>query len=172
MADKIKTEDVEFYNPHETLKRDEGVYLDVVERIHAEEQRAVREDREPDFDNMPAGAGTPLVTLAELPRLPNAVGVEPLVTLPVATTSPNAADEDQIKAAHKATEGVNEQVRQARLSNIKAESAAAQAAAKSREDNATQALSEEVALSGEANKPRPTPRDVAKRTASKRTAKK
>lgn len=53
----------DFFNPHDGLKgRPGGVYLDVQERVRAEEQRAFSEDREPDLDNPPAVAGTTLVT--------------------------------------------------------------------------------------------------------------
>lgn len=55
------------YNPHEGLTgRDGGPYLDDEERRLAEIVRASKEGRKPDFDHMPATAGTPLITAAEL----------------------------------------------------------------------------------------------------------
>lgn len=52
----------DFYNPFDgTRGRAGGVYLDMVERNQAEAYRAQSEGREPDFDNPPAVAGTPLV---------------------------------------------------------------------------------------------------------------
>lgn len=60
-------EEVTLYNPHAGLTgRDGGPYLDQVERIEAEKRRAFVEDREPDLDNAPATAGTPLVTGGQL----------------------------------------------------------------------------------------------------------
>src|SRR5690348_10189923 len=67
MAEEDKTKDVGFYNPHDGIKgRDGGPYLDHVERIQAEINRANIEEREPDLDTPPATAGTPLVTVGEL----------------------------------------------------------------------------------------------------------
>lgn len=55
------------YNPHAGLTgRDGGPYLDQEERRLAEVRRAAIEGREPDFDNAPAVAGTPLVTAGQL----------------------------------------------------------------------------------------------------------
>jgi len=178
VANSVKTEDVDFYNPHDTLKRDEGIYLDAVERIAAEEVRAVREDREPDFDNMPAGTGTPLVTREELPARPLAVGVESFTTLPVATESPDPADEDQVKAAQKANEGVREQVNEARLDRIKTESEAAKAAADTRLASAKKAaatpndVANATRKTAQARKTTTSKRTATKRTAKKATAKK
>lgn len=60
------------YNPHDGLTgRDGGPYLDQEERRLAEITRAAKEGREPDFDNAPATAGTPLVTAATLVALHN-----------------------------------------------------------------------------------------------------
>lgn len=60
-------EDKDFYNIHAGTKgRSQGVYLDEVERENAELNRAKIEGREPDFDNAPAVAGTPLVTKPQL----------------------------------------------------------------------------------------------------------
>jgi hypothetical protein len=175
VTDKIKTEDVDFYNPHDTLKREAGVYLDYTERVHAEENRAAAEDREPDFDNLPAGTGTPLVTREELPARPLATVVEPFQNLPVATSSPNAADDDQVKAAADAQQGVRDQVNEARLESIQAQAAADKAAADVRVSNAKAAIAEESeadALTSDDQR-RSTPADMPKkRTASKRTAKK
>ena len=57
-----RSETVDLYNAHEgTHKRLPGRYLDDVEREQAEIARARVEDREPDFDDLPATAGTPLV---------------------------------------------------------------------------------------------------------------
>lgn len=53
----------DFYNAQDGLRgRQGGRYLDVVERVAAEEDRAQREQRDPDYDNPPAAAGTTLVT--------------------------------------------------------------------------------------------------------------
>ena len=93
-VDLSNSEDTEFYNIHEGNRgRQPGEYLDVVERMQAEFRRADVEDREPDFDNPPATAGTPLVTKAILDTVvnPSSVGntddqlvaPEPVSTLPV-----------------------------------------------------------------------------------------
>lgn len=61
-SDSGKTETVELYDANKgKLERDGGPYLDEVEKIKAEEIRAKREGREPDYDNPPAVAGTRLV---------------------------------------------------------------------------------------------------------------
>jgi hypothetical protein len=61
------SDDVKLYNPHDGITgRDGGPYLDQEERRLAEIVRAAKEDREPDFENAPATAGTPLVTAAVL----------------------------------------------------------------------------------------------------------
>jgi hypothetical protein len=68
MADVTKP----LYNPHDGLTgRDGGPYLDQVERKYAEERRAQVEGREPDFENAPATAGTPLVTSGQLVNMLN-----------------------------------------------------------------------------------------------------
>lgn len=57
-----KTETVELYDAAQgKLPRDGGPYLDEIERRNAEEIRAQKENREPDYDNPPAVAGTRLV---------------------------------------------------------------------------------------------------------------
>lgn len=64
--------DVPLYNPHDGLTgRDGGPYLDEVERRNAEIVRAAKEKRDPDFDNAPATAGTPLVTGPVLANIAN-----------------------------------------------------------------------------------------------------
>ena len=53
----------DLYNPNDGLHgRDGGPYLDQVQREAAEKQIAFREGREPDYDNLPLTAGTPLVS--------------------------------------------------------------------------------------------------------------
>lgn len=60
------------FNPHDGLTgRDGGPYLDQEERRLAEVVRAAKEGREPDFENAPATAGTPLVTADTLVRIAN-----------------------------------------------------------------------------------------------------
>lgn len=90
-TDEVK--DTHFFNPHAGLRgRPGGVYLDEEERREAELHRAAREKREPDFENLPAVAGTPLVTQPML--VDNSVNSnpassqvmahqEPVTTLPV-----------------------------------------------------------------------------------------
>lgn len=172
MADSIDTEDVEFYNPHDTLKRETGVYLDYQERVHAEEQRAVREGREPDFDNMPAATGTPLVTRESLPLVPIASAPEPIQTLPVATDAngegyDTGSDEHNkmVAEANKARDG---EIRKAALSTAKAESAAAKAAAESRLENVTKDLNQTAAQ--ESTVPRATPREVKENDDARKNA--
>lgn len=54
------------YNANDGLTgRDGGPYLDIEEARQAEVNRARVEDREPDFDNMPASAGIVLVTAGQ-----------------------------------------------------------------------------------------------------------
>jgi hypothetical protein len=66
------TRTAKLYNPHDGLTgRDGGPYLDIVERERAETARAKVEDREPDYDNAPAVAGTPLVTGQQLAFMAN-----------------------------------------------------------------------------------------------------
>lgn len=63
VTDAEDVRETEFFSPFDGTKgRAGGVYLDMQERIDAEELRAKSEDREPDYDNPPAVAGTPLVT--------------------------------------------------------------------------------------------------------------
>lgn len=63
---------VNLYNPHEGLTgRDGGPYLDQVEREAAEKLRARVEQREPDYANAPATAGTPLVDANTLVGMAN-----------------------------------------------------------------------------------------------------
>ncbi len=66
------TDQVNLYNPHNGLTgRDGGPYLDQEERRLAEIVRAGKEDREPDFENAPATAGTPLVSSSVLVGMAN-----------------------------------------------------------------------------------------------------
>lgn len=59
----MSTETQPLFNPNDGLTgRDGGPYLDEVEMELAEEQRAVVEDREPDYENPLATAGVPLQT--------------------------------------------------------------------------------------------------------------
>lgn len=68
--------DVNLFNPHDGLTgRDGGPYLDQEERRLAEIVRSGKEDREPDFENAPATAGTPLVTAAELVGMANPASI-------------------------------------------------------------------------------------------------
>jgi len=87
-------QDVDFYSPHDGTKgRPGGVYLDMQERVDAEERRAKAESRKPDYDNPPAVAGTPLVTESQRFNNDFANGmatavapvkqVDPVSTLPV-----------------------------------------------------------------------------------------
>ena len=78
-----------FYNPHAGLKgRDGGPYLDEVLRERAEVNRAKLEGREPDFENLPAEAGTPLVPATQVidnsvmsnPSMANHPGFERILT--------------------------------------------------------------------------------------------
>jgi hypothetical protein len=65
-AEEVETN---LYNLHEgTTGRLPGTYLDEVERQGSELERAAREGREPDLENPPANAGTPLVTADQLPQ--------------------------------------------------------------------------------------------------------
>lgn len=58
---------VDLYDANEgVVGRDGGPYLDIEERREAEKRRAYVEGREPDFDNLPATAGTKLVTASQL----------------------------------------------------------------------------------------------------------
>lgn len=93
-AEGSHTVDRDFFNAQDGLRgRAGGRYLDVEERAAAEQDRAQREGREPDFDNPPAAAGTTLVTDAN--RVDNTFSnpssaevapvkeVDPVSTLPV-----------------------------------------------------------------------------------------
>lgn len=63
------SKEVGFYNPHDGLKgRDGGPYLDHINRQTAEINRALVEGRDADDLNgvLPADAGTPLVTAAQV----------------------------------------------------------------------------------------------------------
>lgn len=65
MATKSKTEDL--YNANDGLfGRDGGPYLDEEQRRTQEVVNARREDREPDFDNLPLAPGINAVRIAEL----------------------------------------------------------------------------------------------------------
>jgi hypothetical protein len=80
----VTFKDVDFYNPNAATGRPSGVYMDDEERKHAEDRRAVVEDREPDYKTMGATAGVPMVTSGELPLSPLGFEVEPDQTLTVA----------------------------------------------------------------------------------------
>lgn len=68
----VDTRETNLFNPHDNLTgRDGGPYLDLVERERAETLRAKVEDREPDYENAPAVAGTPLVTGPQLAAMAN-----------------------------------------------------------------------------------------------------
>lgn len=68
-----KAEEVKLFNPNDGLfKRDGGPYLDEVQARQAEEIRAYREGREPDYDNLQPHPGVPLVSEEQLIR--NAIG--------------------------------------------------------------------------------------------------
>lgn len=111
MSDEPTMTDVDFYNAHEgSHGRPKGnVYLDEVERYHAETLRAAAEGREPDYEHASATAGTPLITKDKLPdnsvHLVEVVDegaeptVEPFVTLPVDLTEAEQeidySDQDQ-----------------------------------------------------------------------------
>lgn len=69
-------EEKNLYNPHDGLTgRDGGPYLDQEERRLAEIRRAAIEGREPDFEQAPATAGTPLVTARELVAMANPASI-------------------------------------------------------------------------------------------------
>lgn len=80
-----------------------GPYLDQIAKEQAEIQRAKLEGREPDLDNPPAVAGTPLVTAAELVdrdvdkshySANSEITNEPVASIVVDTTSAFDADPD------------------------------------------------------------------------------
>ena len=69
-----KTETVKLYNVNDGVTgRDGGPYMDQVDAIQAEIQRAKVEGREPDLDNPPATAGQVLVTGSQLLLNSNAI---------------------------------------------------------------------------------------------------
>lgn len=86
----LNTVDEDFVYPHEADPRRSlpgGVYLDQVQREKAEIARAKAEGREPDLDNPPAAAGTPLVSKKQFLNaggsyFPNAADL-PVTTQPV-----------------------------------------------------------------------------------------
>lgn len=91
--------EVDLFNPHDGLTgRDGGPYLDEVERRNAETIRAAKEDREPDYDNAPAVAGTPLVTGATLANIANPASnpSQNVTGLPVLNPSDVAAKDDNL----------------------------------------------------------------------------
>lgn len=62
MSDDVETQEQRLYNPNDNITgRDGGPYLDIEEAKAAERRRAEVEGREPDFEDMPATAGIPLV---------------------------------------------------------------------------------------------------------------
>lgn len=64
MAEKVERK---LYNAHDGLTgRPDGIYLDQVEAKHAEEIRAQREGREPNYDEFQPYAGSQLITEAQL----------------------------------------------------------------------------------------------------------
>lgn len=83
----------DFFNPFDgTRGRAGGVYLDMQERVNAEALRAKSEGREPDFNNPPAVAGTPLVVdgmrVDNVFSNPASVPVNPVVEVdPVSTAA-------------------------------------------------------------------------------------
>lgn len=105
--------DQEFYNVHDGLKgRLKGRYLDEVEREEAEVLRAKLENREPDFENAPPTAGTPVVVKGQLidnsvMSNPSSQGVDseaqPIATVPV-DLSPGDVDKDVTYTAQVAEE--------------------------------------------------------------------
>jgi hypothetical protein len=88
VATKTETRDVDLFNPHDALKTQPGVYLDEVEREHAEDVRARVEVRDADYSDLFATAGTPLGT-----TVPNRYeGVDPDV---FTTTSADVTPADE-----------------------------------------------------------------------------
>jgi hypothetical protein len=90
--------ETEFFNQHDGIHgRAPGEYLDRQERAIAEKYRAAVEDRGPDYNNMPATAGTPLVIEDQLREsaqsTPNRINADPEVvsTLPVDETTAEGA---------------------------------------------------------------------------------
>lgn len=105
--------DRDYYNAQDgTRGRHGGVYLDMQERVDAEETRAMSEGRKPDYDNPPASVGTSLVTDAyrvdntySNPSTANVApvdSVDPVSTLPtdigVGTTTVDTSYQDQVSA--------------------------------------------------------------------------
>jgi hypothetical protein len=94
--------ETEFFNEHDGIYgRAPGEYLDVQEREEAEMARAKTEGRRPDFDNLPAVAGTPLVVRERLRETAQSMpaeinnDTEKVATLPVdRTTAAEAANRD------------------------------------------------------------------------------
>ncbi|HET7713279.1 MAG TPA: hypothetical protein VFK94_02320 [Patescibacteria group bacterium] len=178
MANSVKTEDVDFYNPHATLKRDPGVYLDEVERVKAEEQRAVREDRDPDFDNLPAATGTPLVTRSELPHVPVGTAPESFTTLAVATETGDDDAEKVEKLRSESAKVRDKEIVSARVEQIKREGEAAAAAVKDRERRELASVEDVTAGPSAASKSdtntgdSPDANSRSENTAKKATAKK
>lgn len=70
-----------------------GPYLDDVQRVQAEEQRAAVEDRKPDFDNAPAIAGTPLLTAKQINGDGFVNDAKPDAVLPVVVGDPIKDDD-------------------------------------------------------------------------------
>lgn len=70
-------------------------YLDFEQRIEAEKQRAIVEDREPDLVNPPSTQGTPFKTAAEIDmELPLAANIDPDVILEVSQVKTADADKE------------------------------------------------------------------------------
>lgn len=81
------------YNANDGLTgRDGGPYIDQVEARHAEDQRALVEGRDPDYDTMPLGPGVVYVTAAQL------LASESVNNLPSQFDKANEAKEKAITA--------------------------------------------------------------------------
>lgn len=101
MADKPELQDTNFYYAQHTAKERLGVegaalggpYHDDVLRIEAEKQRAIVEDREPDFENASATAGTPLLTENAINPDGLRRGTVPDQVLPVVVGEPEVDDD-------------------------------------------------------------------------------
>lgn len=112
-APESDVQDVEFYNVHQLTRTAPGIYLDDDERRHAEENRARLEGREPDYENLPSTAGTPLTTEAGakavlgLPGDANvSLNAETYQTLPVDVTGSAAPTATSPVPAPEGTDGV------------------------------------------------------------------
>lgn len=110
MSDK---DTVSLFNPHDGLTgRDGGPYLDEEERRLAEIRRAAVEDREPDFsyENIPASAGTPLVTAGELVRMANPASNPSMeaVDASVAGVEARAKDKDSLLTVFAEREDISQ----------------------------------------------------------------